>query len=190
MRQELAELHAQLKTTMIYVTHDQVEAMTMADKIVVLRDGNVEQVGQPLDLYHRPANKFVAGFIGSPAMNFVSGVVAEGGDKKAKVKLDNGQSDIVVPLARPVQSGETISLGIRPEHTALVDKSPLQGTVTVVERLGSVSFAYVKVGDQTLTVQAEGSEVIKAGAKVGIDLPAPRLHMFGADQTALTAGTQ
>ena len=69
MRQELAELHAQLKTTMIYVTHDQVEAMTMADKIVVLRDGNVEQVGQPLDLYHRPANKFVAGFIGSPAMN-------------------------------------------------------------------------------------------------------------------------
>ena len=150
----------------------------------------MEQVGQPLDLYHRPANKFVAGFIGSPAMNFVSGVVAEGGDKKAKVKLDNGQSDIVVPLARPVQSGEAISLGIRPEHTALVDKSPLQGTVTVVERLGSVSFAYVKVGDQTLTVQAEGSEVIKAGAKVGIDLPAPRLHMFGADQTALTAGTQ
>ena len=190
MRQELAELHAQLKTTMIYVTHDQVEAMTMADKIVVLRDGNVEQVGQPLDLYHRPANKFVAGFIGSPAMNFVSGVVAEGGDKKAKVKLDNGQSNIVVPLARPVQSGEAISLGIRPEHTALMDKSPLQGTVTVVERLGSVSFAYVKVGDQTLTVQAEGSEVIKAGAKVGIDLPAPRLHMFGADQTALTAGTQ
>ena len=189
MRQELAELHSQLKTTMIYVTHDQVEAMTMADKIVVLRAGHVEQVGAPLDLYHRPANKFVAGFIGSPAMNFVSGVVAEGGDKQAKVKLDSASDDIIVPLARPIQSGEKISLGLRPEHTALVDNSQLKGTVTVVERLGSVSFAYVKVGDSTFTVQAEGSEVITPGAQVGIDLPANRLHMFGADDVSVTAGT-
>ena len=189
MRQELAELHSQLKTTMIYVTHDQVEAMTMADKIVVLRAGHVEQVGAPLDLYHRPANKFVAGFIGSPAMNFVSGVVAEGGDKQAKVKLDSAADDIIVPLARPIQSGEKISLGLRPEHTALVDNSPLKGTVTVVERLGSVSFAYVKVGDSAFTVQAEGSEVITPGAQVGIDLPANRLHMFGADDVSVTAGT-
>ena len=189
MRQELAELHSQLKTTMIYVTHDQVEAMTMADKIVVLRAGHVEQVGAPLDLYHRPANKFVAGFIGSPAMNFVSGVVAEGGDKQAKVKLESASDDIIVPLARPIQSGEKISLGLRPEHTALVDNSQLKGTVTVVERLGSVSFAYVKVGDSTFTVQAEGSEVITPGAQVGIDLPANRLHMFGADDVSVTAGT-
>ncbi|MDA9176334.1 sn-glycerol-3-phosphate ABC transporter ATP-binding protein UgpC [Alphaproteobacteria bacterium] len=189
MRQELAELHAQLKTTMIYVTHDQVEAMTMADKIVVLRAGHVEQVGAPLDLYHRPANKFVAGFIGSPAMNFVSGVVAEGGDSKAKVKLDNTSEDIIVPLARPVQSGEKISLGLRPEHTALVENSPLKGTVAVVERLGSVSFAYVKVGDAMLTVQAEGSQVITPGSQVGIELPADRLHMFGADEVSVTAGT-
>ena len=189
MRQELAELHSQLKTTMIYVTHDQVEAMTMADKIVVLRAGHVEQVGAPLDLYHRPANKFVAGFIGSPAMNFVSGVVAEGGDKQAKVKLHSASDDIIVPLARPIQSGEKISLGLRPEHTALVDNSQLKGTVTVVERLGSVSFAYVKVGDSTFTVQAEGSEVITPGAQVGIDLPANRLHMFGADDVSVTAGT-
>ena len=189
MRQELAELHSQLKTTMIYVTHDQVEAMTMADKIVVLRAGHVEQVGAPLDLYHRPANKFVAGFIGSPAMNFVSGVVAEGGDAKATVKLDNASEDIIVPLARPVQSGEKISLGLRPEHTALVDNSPLKGTVAVVERLGSVSFAYVKVGDTMLTVQAEGSQIIKPGSQVGIELPADRLHMFGADEVSVTAGT-
>jgi len=189
MRQELAELHSQLKTTMIYVTHDQVEAMTMADKIVVLRAGHVEQVGAPLDLYHRPANKFVAGFIGSPAMNFVSGVVAEGGDSKATVKLDNASEDIIVPLARPVQSGEKISLGLRPEHTALVDNSPLKGTVAVVERLGSVSFAYVKVGDTMLTVQAEGSQIIKPGSQVGIELPADRLHMFGADEVSVTAGT-
>ncbi|MGB1156600.1 MAG: ABC transporter ATP-binding protein [Alphaproteobacteria bacterium] len=189
MRQELAELHSQLKTTMIYVTHDQVEAMTMADKIVVLRAGHVEQVGAPLDLYHRPANKFVAGFIGSPAMNFVSGVVAEGGDKQAKVKLEQASEEIIVPLARPVQSGEKISLGLRPEHTALVDNSPLKGTVTVVERLGSVSFAYIKVGDATFTVQAEGSSIIKPGSEVGIDLPANRLHMFGADEVSLTAGT-
>ena len=189
MRQELAELHSRLKTTMIYVTHDQVEAMTMASKIVVLRAGHVEQVGAPLDLYHRPANKFVAGFIGSPAMNFVSGVVAEGGDKQAKVKLDHTSENIIVPLARPVQSGESISLGLRPEHTALVDNSPLKGTVTVVERLGSVSFVYVKVGDSLFTVQAEGSEVIAAGSEVGIDLPANRLHMFGADDISVTAGT-
>jgi len=189
MRQELAELHSRLKTTMIYVTHDQVEAMTMASKIVVLRAGHVEQVGAPLDLYHRPANKFVAGFIGSPAMNFVSGVVAEGGDKQAKVKLDHTSENIIVPLARPVQSGESISLGLRPEHTALVDKSPLKGTVTVVERLGSVSFVYVKVGDSLFTVQAEGSEVIAPGSEVGIDLPANRLHMFGADDISVTAGT-
>jgi len=189
MRQELAELHSQLKTTMIYVTHDQVEAMTMADKIVVLRAGHVEQVGAPLDLYHRPANKFVAGFIGSPAMNFVSGVVAAGGDAKATVKLDNASEDIIVPLARPVQSGEKISLGLRPEHTALVDNSPLKGTVAVVERLGSVSFAYVKVGDTMLTVQAEGSQIIKPGSQVGIELPADRLHMFGADEVSVTAGT-
>ena len=189
MRQELAELHSQLKTTMIYVTHDQVEAMTMADKIVVLRAGHVEQVGAPLDLYHRPANKFVAGFIGSPAMNFVSGVVAEGGEKQAKVKLESASDDIIVPLARPIQSGEKIALGLRPEHTALVDNSPLKGTVTVVERLGSVSFAYVKVGDATFTVQAEGSEVITPGSQVGIELPANRLHMFGADEVSVTAGT-
>ena len=189
MRQELAELHSQLKTTMIYVTHDQVEAMTMADKIVVLRAGHVEQVGAPLDLYHRPANKFVAGFIGSPAMNFVSGVVAEGGDKQAKVKLDHTTEDIIVPLARPIQSGESIAMGLRPEHTSLVDNSPLKGTVTVVERLGSVSFVYVKVGDSLFTVQAEGSEVITPGSEVGIDLPANRLHMFGADGVSVTAGT-
>ena len=165
LRVEIKRLHQRLSNTMIYVTHDQVEAMTMADKIVVLRAGHVEQVGAPLDLYHRPANKFVAGFIGSPAMNFVSGVVAEGGDAKATVKLDNASEDIIVPLARPVQSGEKISLGLRPEHTALVDNSPLKGTVAVVERLGSVSFAYVKVGDTMLTVQAEGSQIIKPNAR-------------------------
>ena len=117
-------------------------------------------------------------------------VVAEGGDAQAKVKLENASQDIIVPLARPIQSGEKIALGLRPEHTSLVDDSPLKGTVTVVERLGSVSFAYVKVGDTTMTVQAEGSQVITPGSTVGIDLPANRLHMFGADETSVTAGTQ
>ena len=120
MRLEISQLHQQLKTTMVYVTHDQIEAMTMADKIVVLNKGNIEQVGSPLELYHRPDNLFVAGFIGSPKMNFISGKIAEG------------------------YGAHTI--GIRPEHVDLSTSSGLwQGVVGVAEHLGSDTFLHVTV---------------------------------------------
>lgn len=118
MRLQIAKLHQELKNTMIYVTHDQVEAMTLADKIVVLRDGNVEQVGSPLALYHNPANLFVAGFIGSPKMNFVPARVAACNGNDAQLEMPDGQT-LTVSLIRPVNEGESVTVGIRPEHIAL-----------------------------------------------------------------------
>ena len=152
----------------------------MSDRIVVLRDGNVEQVGQPLDLYHRPANKFVAGFIGSPAMNFVSGVVAEGGDKKAKVKLDNGQSDIVVPLARPVQSGEAISLGIRPEHLVPDQKGGIEIVLQIAEPLGANTLLHGRISgsDQAITASLSGVHQIDADRSRRFSVKPDHIHLF------------
>ncbi|MEL6299481.1 MAG: ABC transporter ATP-binding protein [Pseudomonadota bacterium] len=154
MRTEISELHQALKTTMIYVTHDQVEAMTMADKIVVLRDGRVEQIGSPLDLYRAPDNLFVAGFIGSPRMNFIEGPAAE---------------------ARGART-----VGIRPEHI-LVDGAAgdISGTVGVSEHLGSDTYLNVDVdGMGTLRVRASGEVALSFGDTAHLTLPADRLHRF------------
>ena len=161
MRLEISELHHQLGTTMIYVTHDQVEAMTMADKIVVLNAGNIEQVGSPLELYRRPRNLFVAGFIGSPRMNMVTGAEA----------AKHGAATV----------------GIRPEHLKLSTTAGLwKGTVGVAEHLGSDTFLHVTVdGIGQMTVRADGEVGVNHGDTVWLTPEDGKLHRFGADGLAL-----
>jgi multiple sugar transport system ATP-binding protein len=159
MRQEISELHQTLKTTMIYVTHDQVEAMTMADKIVVLNAGNIEQVGSPLDLYHHPRNLFVAGFIGSPKMNLIEG---------AEAAKHNAHT-----------------IGIRPEHIT-VGPGPWTGTVALSEHLGSDTFLKVDTKDfGTLTVRGAGEVMARAGDTISLAPDLSKLHRFDAQGLAI-----
>ncbi len=154
MRLEISELHQTLQTTMIYVTHDQVEAMTMADKIVVLQAGHIEQVGSPLELYNNPRNKFVAGFIGSPKMNFISG------NEAARLGAH--------------------TIGIRPEHLTLsTTEGTWTGTVGVAEHLGSDTFLYVHVdGFDPITVRVSGEIAVKHGDTVHLTPDPEKLHRF------------
>ena len=186
MRVELSKLHAELGTTMIYVTHDQVEAMTMADRIVVLRDGLIEQSGTPLDLYNRPANRFVAGFIGSPKMNFLDARVASRSETDLGVVLPGGET-LRVP-ARPgqVMEGETVTVGVRPEHAVLADDGlPLQ--VGLIEQLGGNTVLYGSLSaQQPVVVQVVGQSAIRRGDTVRVQLPAPACHVFNAKGLSLT----
>ncbi|MDR6951574.1 multiple sugar transport system ATP-binding protein [Ancylobacter sp. 3268] len=162
MRQEISELHQSLKTTMVYVTHDQVEAMTMADKIVVLNAGRIEQVGSPLELYKTPANLFVAGFIGSPKMNFIDGAEA----------------------ARHAAH----TLGVRPEHIDIAADGPWKGVVGISEHLGSDTFLKVQVeGIGPLTVRAGGEVRLHHGDPVSLAPQAGKLHRFDAAGKAIAA---
>jgi ABC-type sugar transport system ATPase subunit len=179
MRVELEALHSQLGATMIYVTHDQVEAMTMADKIVVLNAGRIEQVGTPLELYHRPRSEFVAGFIGSPSMNFLDVRVADGA-------VLCGNEAIRLPAA-----AAATRLGIRPEHVQVLPAGggDLAATVTLRETLGGDAYLYVRVdGGQPLVVRAEGDTELDRGARIGLGLPAHRVHLFDADGRTLLSG--
>jgi len=154
MRIEIAKLHKSLATTIIYVTHDQVEAMTLADKIVVLRSGIVEQVGSPLELYDSPANLFVAGFIGSPKMNFFKGVVASASNCQALVKIQD-LGDTVIPVTYQrggVEVGMDVTVGIRPEHFSDKGSATLNLTIDMMEHLGGESFAYARHGDGDLVI--------------------------------------
>ncbi|APT58273.1 MAG: sn-glycerol-3-phosphate ABC transporter ATP-binding protein UgpC [Azospirillum brasilense] len=178
MRVEIANLHRKLGNTMIYVTHDQVEAMTMADKIVVLRAGKVEQIGSPLDLYNNPANRFVAGFIGSPKMNFLSVAPAPGGEG-----VILGGQEVRLPGLRP-PAEEGLVLGIRPEHLrAGSDGVQLGGLrVQLVEQLGSASLVYGQTADgQAVTLQLEGQRRIHPGENIPITCDAGDCHLFRAD---------
>ena len=155
MRSEIRDLHARLDATMVYVTHDQVEAMTMADKIVVLRAGIIEQVGTPLDLYNQPVNTFVAGFIGSPRMNFIPAALV------------------------PVQADQTHTVGIRPEHALPANDSALRMTVTQVEQLGSTSLLHgVVANDTPFELVLNGQTRIQRGDTIGIEMPTTHLHRF------------
>lgn len=160
MRLEISELHQKLKTTMIYVTHDQVEAMTMADKIVVLSDGNIEQVGSPLELYRSPRNRFVAEFIGSPKMNFLSDAHASQYDAH--------------------------SIGIRPEHfTVSNDSGTWKGTVGVTEHLGSDTFFRVQFEDETLTARVNGEIDVQHGDTVYLSAAPEHIYKFDSDGMAV-----
>ncbi|MFM7335522.1 MAG: ABC transporter ATP-binding protein [Tabrizicola sp.] len=178
MRVELEALHRDLKATMIYVTHDQVEAMTMADKIVVLNAGRIEQVGAPMELYNRPASEFVAGFIGAPAMNFLP------------VELREGQV-VVEGVTLGAAPAGTVKLGIRPEHLVLrpAGQGQLSATVSLTETLGGDAYLYVRLaGGQTLVVRAEGDTTLDHGAVIGLDLPPKRQHHFAVDGRTLASG--
>jgi multiple sugar transport system ATP-binding protein len=175
MRAEIARLKARLGTTMIYVTHDQTEAMTLADKIVVLNAGRIEQVGSPLDLYRRPANRFVAGFIGSPRMNMLPARVGERGTLRIADRVD-----LTVPLA--AKPGETVEVGIRAEHLAAgrPDAVTLPGSVAMIERLGADTFAHATVEGvaDPVIVRLGGEAELRVGDPVALGLDLDRLHVF------------
>ena len=178
MRVEIARLHKEIGATMIYVTHDQVEAMTLADKIVVLRGGYIEQVGAPLDLYKDPDNRFVAGFIGSPAMNFLEGTST--GDA---VEIPALKSSFKLPVAIP-EAGKKIILGVRPEHIE-VDRSADTLTVDLTEALGGVSYDYLMSDTgEKIIVEEHGDERSSEGARVGIKFDPERAMLFDGDTEA------
>ena len=188
MRIEIAKLHHDLDATMVYVTHDQVEAMTLADKIVVLHGGIVEQVGSPLELYHHPRNLFVAGFIGSPKMNFIATEVTAVDKQGVSVPLPGGET-IKVPVdGDNVKVGDKVTYGVRPEHMIEVGDADahIDGEVFVVERLGGDTYAYVRAeGTDMITVQTSGDSHVGVGEKLHIGVSAATSHLFTADGDAL-----
>jgi multiple sugar transport system ATP-binding protein len=183
-RAEIAKLHRDLSATMIYVTHDQVEAMTLADRIAVLDAGRVRQFGAPMELYHYPQNSFVAGFIGSPKMNFVSVTAASAGSKKAVEVAGAGFDKILVPVqAEAVEKGASLTLGIRPEHVDVLVKGKglISGTVQLLERLGNQTFLEIETGvTQSVTALVEGDLVLKLGDRVGLNFKVGDCHLFDA----------
>ena len=181
MRVEISDLHASLGNTMIYVTHDQVEAMTMADRIVVLRGGVIEQVGKPLDLYNNPANKFVAGFIGAPQMNFLAGTL--GGDGDVTMTLDAGLSR-TLKLNRGTSEKAPMTLGVRPETigVSLDGKGDLTATVRSYEQLGSVTYIYSELPNgEALTVQQAAQIPLRRGQEIGVTLNTADFHIFAGE---------
>ena len=186
MRVELAKLHDKLNATMIYVTHDQTEAMTMADDIVVLNSGVISQKGSPLDLYNNPDNLFVGGFIGSPKMNFIPSKII--GKSNDKTELDlMGSSKITVPKTSATASeGDSVMLGIRPEHLTINSESDgsWESKVFVVEKLGSGTFLYLEKEGEPLVVQTEGDSQIKVGDTVKVGFSSSRCHIFDSSHNA------
>ena len=185
MRLELARLHAELKATMIYVTHDQVEAMTLADRIVVLRDGRIEQVGEPQELYANPANSFVAGFIGSPRMNMLPATIAagDGGALLATAPIFR-QGGITLAPSAVLSPGSKVTLGIRPGHVVLADAatSDLKGRIIAVERLGNIAFAYIGTDTPTeLVAEVPNDTPLRTGEIVGVRLDPQRVFVFSED---------
>lgn len=181
MRTELLRLHGILKTTMVYVTHDQTEAMTMADRIVVLDKGEIQQIDTPINLYNNPANRFVAEFIGSPAMNFIEGSLVEGNtfvSNDADLKIEVPASRI---KTNGSQKSNTASLGIRPEHiliTETKDESSLEGTVELIEVMGKESFLYVQTKSGRLIVRVESSLNFELDQKVNLKPDVNHAHIF------------
>ncbi len=188
MRYEFAKLHEELKTTMIYVTHDQVEAMTLADRIVVLSAGRIEQVGSPLELYEHPRNLFVAGFIGSPKMNFLEGTVAAASKDEATVALAGGGSVRCVVDASRAKAGDKVTLGVRPEHFEVgAGENALPTKVVFVETLGSATVVYCEYPgvSEPLTCELDGRVRPKNGEAVTLSVPAACTYVFGADGMAM-----
>ena len=177
MRAEISELHSRLGNTMIYVTHDQVEAMTMADKIAVLRKGVVEQFGRPLDLFNHPVNRFVAGFIGSPAMNFAKGEV-----ERDAIRL--GDSTLIpLPKGRfDTHQGQPVEMGIRASHLDVAEDGLIELSAKTVEQLGTESYVYGQLADGTdFTLHQLGQVDVEKGTKVRVTPRPDMMHLFDAD---------
>jgi multiple sugar transport system ATP-binding protein len=186
-RAEIARLHQRLKTTIVYVTHDQVEAMTMGDRIAVMNQGLLQQVGSPQELYEHPTNRFVAGFIGSPSMNFIPVTVAQ---EDGKTMLKN--ESIVLPLPERLRSAlggdsQKLIAGFRPEHMELGEIEPgvtaatMRATCDVVEFLGNEELLHVRVGEHDLVAIVDASHRVKPGDIVDIHVPLDKIHLFDAD---------
>ena len=176
MRGEIKELHQRLKTTTVYVTHDQIEAMTMADRIVVMHDGRIEQIGSPLELYDHPGNLFVAQFIGSPAMNVIEGTLKREGSTayvaaqgmRWPLRVDTGGSD-----------GEAVAYGVRPEHIAFGGpQEPVQGEIVVVEPTGAEPAFVIHVGERQLILVTRGRPAVAPGQRVGLAIDPAMVHLF------------
>ena len=174
MRVEIARLHREIGATMIYVTHDQVEAMTLADKIVVLRKGVIEQAGRPMDLYNDPDNRFVAGFIGSPAMNFMRGTIKGGGVDVPGLGLRIERS------LSPAYEGTQVLVGLRPEHL-IIDQAGVSHKVDMRENLGGVSYVYLMAtSGERIVVEGRGETKVKEGDPVGLTFDPARVYLFDA----------
>ena len=174
MRVEIKELHQRLGTTIVYVTHDQIEAMTMADKIVVMRDGRVEQIGAPLELYDNPANVFVAGFIGSPSMNFLQGTVTAREGEKAFVS----EGGLVLPLPEtPASEGQKVIYGIRPEHIQ-IGQGGVELDVVVVEPTGSETQIFAKSGKELIDAVVKDRIAARPGEKISFGFDPASVHLF------------
>lgn len=189
MRVQIAKLHKQLGNTMIYVTHDQVEAMTMADKIVVLKDGNIEQVGSPHDLYHNPASRFVAGFIGSPKMNFLGGHVEATREAGVDVRLEAGAT-----ISLPIQPdkmlvGKPIVLGIRPDDfshsSAEKEQVAIELDIDFVEHLGHATYVYGNAGNEALVARAPQAGPVNRAGKIRVAASPADCHLFMTNGKAL-----
>ena len=194
-RIELARLHRDLDATMVYVTHDQVEAMTLGDKIVVLSEGHVQQAGTPLALYQQPANRFVATFIGSPTINLLPARVIEVSDAGARLQLGNGSKVLATVDASQLQVGETVEVGLRPEHCEVLpagvapaaDDTALDAEITLVEHLGESNLLYLKMDDgQELIVRGDGNAEVRLGDSVIVRAAPSALYLFKADGAACT----
>ncbi|KAF1040273.1 MAG: Maltose/maltodextrin import ATP-binding protein MalK [Herbaspirillum frisingense] len=187
-RLEIAKLHKQLAATIVYVTHDQVEAMTLGDKIVVMHEGRIQQAGTPLELYQQPQNLFVAGFIGSPRMNFLPAKVVEAGADGVRVEIAGGvqlRADVAAASAKP---GDQVTLGLRAEqiHENADGSERLAGTVNLVEHLGEANFLYMTLdGGQDIVVRGDGNRSVEIGERLALSADSHAFHVFAADGQAL-----
>ena len=184
MRVELSRLHQRLQTTMVYVTHDQVEAMTLADRIVVMKDGIIQQAGPPMELFHKPENAFVGGFIGSPSMNFITGEVKRQGDV-AHVVAEHFDIALNAELTQTLtdQDVAEVMVGVRPQdlNPSLDSDASLTSTIDVIEPMGAESYYYFNVGDQQLVGRSEGDAVAQVGQETRFGLNLEHLHLFSTD---------
>ncbi|MDB5537767.1 MAG: Lactose transport ATP-binding protein lacK [Devosia sp.] len=199
MRLEIERLHRELGTTMVYVTHDQVEAMTLADRIVALDNGRIQQVGPPLELYARPNNLFVAGFIGSPKMNLMAGRVLEKTGGQAVVELAANATPRLGLALADAAIGDALTLGVRPEMLAIMatdtsvpnGMAVLPAKVESIERLGNITFAYLDAGtSELLTMQVMGHSDLEPGDTVRVGIRTPDVHVFNAAGAVMTSATQ
>ena len=187
-RVELSKLHQELQATVIYVTHDQVEAMTLGDKIVVMNKGRVEQVGAPLVLYHHPKTQFIAAFIGSPKMNFLPAKVRQAGTKNSQLVLESGRVVNAAIDTSSLDIGDPVQIGLRPEHMALdCNDNIFSGTVTLIAHLGELSYLYVDIGNEDeLVLTVGGDNQHKVDDHISFGIQANRLYAFNHQGDALT----